>query len=170
MSSDVKAQEDGPMHRGGLDETSATEVWISTAGYTHARKCCCAQASTLISRGVEGGWVIYAMHGRSDTPACPFIPTLLGRSTSGFDRPGKRCLHQARSAVRYSSNRMPGEPNPTKNRLRGECCYTWMAAFNCFSLVCNVASSRDGNAYPRYVTAPYMPCERGGWGGIEPNV
>ena len=35
-----------------------------------------------------------------------------GRSTSGFRRLGRHCLHQARSAVRCSASRMKGEPLP----------------------------------------------------------
>ena len=46
------------------------------------------------------------MHGRSRTTIDPRIPPMPGRSTSGFHRPGRRCLHQARSAVRCSASRM----------------------------------------------------------------
>ena len=39
----------------------------------------------------------------------PRIPTILGRSTSGFHRPGRTCLHQARRAVRCWARLMNGE-------------------------------------------------------------
>ena len=45
------------------------------------------------------------------------IPTMPGRSTSGFHRPGRHCLHQARSAVRCSASRMKGELHHTENLL-----------------------------------------------------
>ena len=38
----------------------------------------------------------------------PRIATTLGRSTSGFHRPGRRCAHQARSAVRCRASRLRG--------------------------------------------------------------
>ena len=49
------------------------------------------------------------MHGRSRMTRDPRIPTMLGRSTSGFHQPGRHCLHQARSAVRCSASRMKGD-------------------------------------------------------------
>ena len=49
------------------------------------------------------------MHGRSRTTISPRIPTMPGRSTSGFHQPGRHCLHQARSAVRCSASRMKGK-------------------------------------------------------------
>ena len=45
------------------------------------------------------------------------IPTMPGRSTSGFHRPDRHCLHQAPSAVRCWTSRMTGELHHTKNRL-----------------------------------------------------
>ena len=48
------------------------------------------------------------MHGRNRM-ARLFIPILPGRTTSGCHRPGRHCLHQARSAVRCSASRMKGE-------------------------------------------------------------
>ena len=47
----------------------------------------------------------------------PRIPTLPGRSLSGLHRPGRHCLHQARSAVRCTASRMKGELHPAKSRL-----------------------------------------------------
>ena len=55
------------------------------------------------------------MHNRSRVTIDPRIPTMPGRSTSGFHRPDRHCLHQARSAVRCWANRMKGELYPTKN-------------------------------------------------------
>ena len=37
------------------------------------------------------------------------IPTMPGRNTSGFHRPGRHCLLQARNAVRCSASRVKGE-------------------------------------------------------------
>ena len=48
------------------------------------------------------------MHGRSRMTIDPCIPTMPGRSSSGFHRPGRHCLHQARSAGRCSASRMEG--------------------------------------------------------------
>ena len=42
---------------------------------------------------VSGGrGCTHAMHGRSHVTIDPRIPTMLGRSTSGFHRPGRHCL------------------------------------------------------------------------------
>ena len=56
------------------------------------------------------------VHGRSRMTVDPRFPTMPGRSTSGFHQPGRRCLHQARSAVRCSASRMRRELQPSKNR------------------------------------------------------
>ena len=58
------------------------------------------------------------MHGRSRMTMDPRTPTMPGRSTSGVHRPGRQ-LHKAQSAVRCSTSRMKGEPNPTKNSSWG---------------------------------------------------
>ena len=55
------------------------------------------------------------VHGLSRATIDPRIPTMPGRSTSGFHQPGRHCLHQARSAVRCSASRMKGELHPSKN-------------------------------------------------------
>ena len=65
--------------------------------------------------GRAGGCTQF-VHGRSRTTIDPRIPTMPGRSTSGFQRPGRHCLHQVRSAVRCSASRMKGELHPSKNR------------------------------------------------------
>ena len=46
------------------------------------------------------------MHGRTRKTINPRIPSMPGRSTSGFHRPGTQCLHQARSAVGCSACRL----------------------------------------------------------------
>ena len=64
-------------------------------------------------------WMAVVVQGTID----PRIPMMPGRRTSGFNdqtsgfqQPGGHCLHQARSAVRYSASRMKGELHPnTKN-------------------------------------------------------
>ena len=62
--------------------------------------------------------VLDLMHGRSRMTIDSRIPTMPGRSMSGFNRRGSRhCLYQARSAVRCWAIRMKGEMHPTKNRL-----------------------------------------------------
>ena len=66
-----------------------------------------------------GGMYSIFVHGRSCMTINPCIPTMPGRSTSGFHRPGRYCSHQARSAVRSSPSCMKGELHPTKNRLSG---------------------------------------------------
>ena len=70
----------------------------------------------------------HVMHGPSRMTIDPRIPTMPGRSTSGFHRPGRHCLHQARSAVRCSASRMKGELHPTKSRLFGGFPCKWMTA------------------------------------------
>ena len=62
-----------------------------------------------------GGCTQFA-HGRSRMTVDPHIPTIPGRSTSGFHRPGRHSLHQAQSAVRCSASGMRGEVHPSKNR------------------------------------------------------
>ena len=48
----------------------------------------------------------------------PRIPTMPGRSTSGFHQPGRHCLHQAReSPVRCSAGRVEGERQLTEKLL-----------------------------------------------------
>ena len=42
----------------------------------------------------------------------PLLLTMPGRSTSGFRRPGRQYLHQARSTVRCSSSRTIGDLRP----------------------------------------------------------
>ena len=73
----------------------------------------------------EGGGVPYRrdvldlMHGLSRMTIDPRIPTVPGRSMSGFHRLGRHRSHEARSAVSCPSSRMKGELHPIENRLRG---------------------------------------------------
>ena len=60
----------------------------------------------------------HAMRGRSRVSMDPRIPIMPGRSTSGYRRPGRHCLHQARSAVRCWASRMKGELHPKNRFLR----------------------------------------------------
>ena len=48
--------------------------------------------------------VYSVVHSVSRMTIDPRIPTLPGRSTSGFHQSGRHCLHQARSAVRCSAS------------------------------------------------------------------
>ena len=50
----------------------------------HAFTCACAR-----KRGKRGGGLLIMMHGRSRMTIDPRIPTMPGRSTSGFHRPGR---------------------------------------------------------------------------------
>ena len=65
---------------------------------------------------LEGGALI-VMHGRSRMTIDHCTPTMPGRSTPSFHRPGRDCLHQAlQSAVRCSASRMKDELHPTTVR------------------------------------------------------
>ena len=63
------------------------------------------------------GCVLDIMHGRSRMTVDPRIPTMPERSTSDFDRTGRHCVYQARSADRRSASRMKGELHLTQNHL-----------------------------------------------------
>ena len=63
------------------------------------------------------GGCTHVMHDRSRTTIAPLIPAMPGRSTSGFHRPGRNCLHQARSTARCWASIKKGELHPTKNRF-----------------------------------------------------
>ena len=62
-----------------------------------------------------GGGVLIIVHGHSRLIVDPRIPTTPGRSASGFHRPGRHCLQQARGAARRWASRMKAELHPTKN-------------------------------------------------------
>ena len=61
-----------------------------------------------------GGGTHHVMHGRSRMTIDPRIPPMPRHSTSGFHRPGRYCLHQARSSVRCWASSMEDEPHPSK--------------------------------------------------------
>ena len=95
------------------------------------------------------------MHGRSRVTIDPRTPTMPGRSTSGFHRPGRHCLHQARSVVRCRASRMKGELHPTMNRYRSGFPCIWMtASTNRLILWCG-HFQRQPWAY--YVAASWAP-------------
>ena len=75
--------------------------------------------AVVAAERVRANWArcTHATHGRSRATINLGIPTKAGRSTSGFHRPGRHCLHRARSAVRCSASRMKGERHPIKKRL-----------------------------------------------------
>ena len=61
------------------------------------------------------GGCTHVMHGGNRMTMDPRIPTMPGRSKSGFDRSGRHCLNQARSAaVRCWASRMKGELHPKR--------------------------------------------------------
>ena len=55
-----------------------------------------------------GVYSFRAYHSRSAKGIDPHIPAMPGRSTSGFQRPGRHCVHQARHTVRCSTSHMKG--------------------------------------------------------------
>ena len=62
---------------------------------------------------------VYSFHtsSRSRMTLDSHIHTVPRRSTSGFHRPGRHRVHQARSAVRFPASRMMAELHPAKDRL-----------------------------------------------------
>ena len=58
----------------------------------------------------------------------PRIPTIPGRSTSGFHRPGTHYLHQSRSAGSCWASRMKGELHPAKNSFCSGLSCIWTTA------------------------------------------
>ena len=72
------------------------------------------------ARGTRGGihfMHIIAYHRRSPNAINPRIPTMPGRSTLAFHRPGRHRVHQARSAMTCSAGRMKSELHPAMKRL-----------------------------------------------------
>ena len=57
------------------------------------RTLCAVEMKATIGGG-EGGCTQF-VHGHSRMTIDPRIPTMPGRSTSGFHQPGRHCLHQA---------------------------------------------------------------------------
>ena len=95
--------------------------------------------------------VLDIMHGRSRMTIDPRIPTMPGRSMSGFHRPGRHCLHQARSAVRCPASCMKGEPHPTKNCL-------WKGVGGVYSISCMavVVFTIDRPSHPYYAGTEHV--------------
>ena len=73
-----------------------------------------------ITGGGGGVGGAHFTHSRSCMTIDPRIPTVPGRSMSGFHRAGRHRVHQARSAVRCLASRMQGELHRAKNYLSGE--------------------------------------------------
>ena len=103
------------------------------------------------------------VHGRSRMTIGPRIPTMPGRSTSGFRQPGRYSLHQAQSAVKWSASRMIGELHPFKNRSsdgpRTLCLLScsWMASPMSYTLFSVVATPETAMGMYYYVTASCVP-------------
>ena len=72
--------------------------------------------SSLTTSHSGGERCTHVTHGRSRMTIDPRIPTMPGQRTSGFHRPGKHCLHQARRAVKCWASRMECEVHPAGNR------------------------------------------------------
>ena len=73
-------------------------IWAKTRGAI--LKGSKSQSGFKNGRGGEGR-VLDAMRGRSRMTRDPRVPTMPGRSTSGFHRPGRHCLNQARGELSY---------------------------------------------------------------------
>ena len=101
--------------------------------------------------GFNVGECTRVMHGlRSRITIDPRIPTMPGRSTSGFHRRGTVFLYQARNAVRCWASPVTGELHPTKNRFWGGLflAYGWQRPMNWLVFWCgHVATSRGSNGY-----------------------
>ena len=74
---------------------------------------CVEEAPFGVARGGGGAQFV---HYRSRMTTDPRIPTMPGRSTSGFHQPGRHGLRQPRGAVRCSASRMNGELRSSRNR------------------------------------------------------
>ena len=99
----------------------------SSLGWRTARRSTSPSSSTpssfaryvaFFQRGGGGGY-LFITHGRSRMTIDPRIPTMLGRSTSGFHRSGRHCFAPSakRSAARCLASSMKGEMHPIKNRF-----------------------------------------------------
>ena len=79
------------------------------------RRRCVGRCTHVMGGGGRG--VLDIIRGRSRMTIDPGLPTMPGRSTSGFHQLGRQCLCQVRSAVSSSASPMYGEPHRTKNLL-----------------------------------------------------
>ena len=66
--------------------------------------------------GGGGGVIIVSCMAEVRRTIDPRVPTMPGLSTSSIHRPGRHCVHQARSAERCKASRMKSELHLTKNR------------------------------------------------------
>ena len=98
----------------------------------------------------EGG-VLMSWHGRSRMTRDPRIPAMSGRCTSGFHRPRRQCLHQARGAVGCWTCRMKGERHPTTATTACEADLHTDGSFERNNLFSGVATFRDSNGYTMYL-------------------
>ena len=102
------------------------------------------------------------MHSRSLKTIDTRIPTMPRRSTSGFHRPGRYCVHQAQSGVRFSASRMKGELYSGKKHLRGGLPHlvrTLLLMDDSFEVIClfsGVATSRDSNGDTVYLPRGWL--------------
>ena len=114
-------------------------AWLYTIGITHTEIWCSLPRSSYVL------WICWSSRGESvlmsriavvvwPQTLASVRKTMPGRSTSGFHRPGRYFLHQARSAVRCWASRMKVELHPTKKRFWGRLFGKWMTASN--ELIC----------------------------------
>ena len=107
-----------------------------------------------------GGGCTQFVHGRSRMTIDPRISAMPGRSTSGFHGPGRRCLHQAPSAVRCSASRMKGEcilPKTARKKDFGTLCplsCLWMTASTSYTLFSGVTTPETTMGITNY----YLVC------------
>ena len=81
------------IHRQSLADVASMKT--SATNVTQKQVALCHERATLSARGCT-----HVMQGRSRMTIDPGMATIPGRSTSSFHRPGRHCLHQARSAAR----------------------------------------------------------------------
>ena len=93
--------------------------------------------------GRGAGHVLDIMHDHSRITIDSRIPTMPGRSTLGFHRPGRHCLHQARSAVGCWARRMKVDLRPTKNHFFRRVFLYMDDSVKLIDLFSGVATSRD---------------------------
>ena len=100
-----------------------------------------------IKKGSGEGDGLNAMHGRIRLTIDPRIPIMPGRSTTGFHRRDRHCLHQARGAVRCSASRIKGGLHAARNRSWGGLACIRMTSVELIRLFSAVATprGRQGN-------------------------
>ena len=130
-----------------LDSRSCIICWVFTFGR---------------EAGAGRGGCTRVVNGRSRMAVDPRIPTMPGRSMSGFHQTGRHCLHQARSTVRSWTSRMKGDVHPSKSRSQDGLRHlvpTFLLmddGANEFRCVYWCDHSRGSNGY-YYVTASWAP-------------